>query len=383
MPTVPATPIDQVIEPTCDAVEASVAGGKRICLKCEQPKSEAEFHKSPRARDGLSNLCGECHRAITLGAVFTLSNKQAAEVMNALEAGKTLRRIAGGGRFGKPICSLRNFRKHCELFPEWGLKANELADVNRQAADKLKGDSSKSFAFRTHCSRGHALTPENIYLKSTNGTRQCRACNIAAVARGAPMTKRKEELVRRAVLTGMSISDITGARRSKHRQIVSNGTLKNFRLQNPEFNRFIIENICERSRKTLLSSMGVAPIDRSLLRFSSAPVENGHQEIPLYVPEPGDIEWLYSLTPRSMSEADRWDVASDITVALLERRLRKEDVPQRIREFTGGHRKLFAGGEYGSVRAPLSLDVPIFLDGKTTRIEAVSIALWSEQSINS
>ncbi len=52
------------------------------------------------------------------------------ETMKALRAGRTLRRICGGGKFGPAIASLTKFRKHCKLYPEWGAEAKRLAIAN-------------------------------------------------------------------------------------------------------------------------------------------------------------------------------------------------------------------------------------------------------------
>jgi len=63
-----------------------------------------------------------------------------------LEAGDTLRTIVGGGK--KTICSRKAFHKHCELNPEWGTKALDLAERNRKLADKRKGRSDPNLPVR-------------------------------------------------------------------------------------------------------------------------------------------------------------------------------------------------------------------------------------------
>jgi len=41
----------------------------------------------------------------------------------------------------------------------------------------LRGvSSSAAYAKRTHCERGHALTPENVYVRPNGEGRKCRKC---------------------------------------------------------------------------------------------------------------------------------------------------------------------------------------------------------------
>lgn len=48
------------------------------------------------------------------------------------------------------------------------------------------------YGARTHCDRGHALTPENVYVRSDGG-RRCRVCNLAKGKRDyASMSTRQE-----------------------------------------------------------------------------------------------------------------------------------------------------------------------------------------------
>ncbi|MGF6431515.1 hypothetical protein [Bradyrhizobium elkanii] len=341
------------------------------CRCCEKELPLANFY--PGMRGGVTRTCISCTNAITGGRiVFTMNATEANRFIERLEAGETLRLILGAKG---AICSKQSFLKHCEMHPEWAKRAQELATHNAAEALKRKG-SDKAFANKTHCSKGHPLTPENVGIKPVNGTRYCKVCNLANVKRGAPMTPQKAEHVRRAILTGMRISDITGSARTKHRQIVSNGTLRTFRLQNPEFNRFIIENIGESSRRTLLSSMGVAPIERSLLRVALTPAADIREDVSLYVPEPGDYEWLYGLTPRYLTKNDRDMIVSDLWFELSERRLRREDAPTRVKDLIKKHNRENPSHAYGDIRSPLSLDAPAYLDGTMLRGETVSESLW-------
>jgi hypothetical protein len=45
-------------------------------------------------------------------------------------------------------------------------------------------------ARKTHCKHGHALTPENVYVRLDNGGRQCRTCNHIRESRRAKWRRR-------------------------------------------------------------------------------------------------------------------------------------------------------------------------------------------------
>lgn len=53
-----------------------------------------------------------------------------------------------------------------------------------EAENRRRGKNGVLKVRRTHCKHGHALTPDNVYVKSDGfGTRQCRICTIAASRR--------------------------------------------------------------------------------------------------------------------------------------------------------------------------------------------------------
>ena len=100
---------------------------------------------------------------------------QATECMAALEAGKTQRRICGGGSLGKPIVSLEKFKRHCTRYPIWGAKAADLAKVNAEAANALKGWKTGL----THCPKGHCYAVHGVARRRRgrkNGYQYCTAC---------------------------------------------------------------------------------------------------------------------------------------------------------------------------------------------------------------
>ncbi|WP_143274185.1 hypothetical protein [Bradyrhizobium canariense] len=112
------------------------------CRRCEQDLPFSSFRTGKKA----PRVCESCLSKLIAGAVFTMNAKEAMAFMARLEAGETLRTIVGGG--GNTICSKKAFRKHCELYPEWGTKAACLAQRNRKLADKRKGRSNPNLPVR-------------------------------------------------------------------------------------------------------------------------------------------------------------------------------------------------------------------------------------------
>jgi hypothetical protein len=292
-----------------------------------------------------------------------LSDEKAARMMIALRAGQTLK------RFGVTASRLE---AHFETHPEYAREARPLIEANAKAARLRKG-AGRSYKFRTHCLRGHALTQDNLYFKSTNGTRQCRTCTIAAVRRGGPVSQKQIEKVRRAVLTGMTIKAIT--RPSDGKPIMTFPQLKRVRLESAELNRFIIENVTNwRSLKTLLSQQGIAP-----LRGIESKIHLGRpaDDIELYEFQPGDVEWLYGLTPRFWPKFARDEVVGDLFLQLSERLIRRADVPGMIKSHITKHNRMFPPNfaKFGDGRL-VSLDARLFEDGAMTLGDTISRGLW-------
>ncbi|MCP1851219.1 MULTISPECIES: hypothetical protein [unclassified Bradyrhizobium] len=297
-----------------------------------------------------------------------LSEVEAAEILRKLTEGQTLKTIVMP--VGKQHHSFDRYRAE---HPDWDAIVTPLLHTNKHAA-RLAGFKAK-MAARTHCKRGHEYTIGNTYYRF-NGTRQCKTCNLLSQKTVKPIAPKMIELAKRALITNVSVENIT---RGPNRAMNS-VQWRHLRLTDPEFNRFVLENVNGRSLGTMQSRMGIAPL-MDITR--SARIENvgADASIPVYVEQPGDFSLFYSLTPRYLSDQDRFDVVANIYIALGERRVRREDVPQRIREFTKQHTEIFPTGEYGSAKSPYSLDVAVFDDGKMTRHETAHIGLWSEDSM--
>ncbi|WP_141339681.1 hypothetical protein [Bradyrhizobium sp. USDA 3458] len=294
-----------------------------------------------------------------------LTKAEAAEILSQLNAGHTLKTIVMP--VGKEHHSFDRYRAE---HPDWDAVVTPLLHTNKHIA-RLAGFKAK-MAARTHCKRGHEYTIDNTYYRF-NGTRQCKTCNLLSHDRVKPITPKMIEKAKRSLVSGFSVEQIIrGTDRSMNAV-----QWAHLRRTDAAFNRFVLENVNERSFATMQTRLGIAPL-ADITR--SARIENLGGEA-LYEPHPDDFAWFYSLTPRYLSETDRYDIVGNIYIALSERRITREDVPRRIREFTKQQTSMFSTGDYGSAKSPYSLDVAIFEDGKTTRGESVHIGLWSEESI--
>ncbi|CAL74420.1 hypothetical protein BRADO0477 [Bradyrhizobium sp. ORS 278] len=307
----------------------------------------------------------------------TMSDEVAAQVLQALRSGQTLFSICGGrpknGERYPRITYYEPYRAYCAAKPEYAREANALLAKSTAAANARKG-MSKSFKLRTHCLRGHALTLDNLYFKSTNGTRQCKACTLASIGRGGPVTKQQIEKVRRAVLTGMNISDITRSN-GKRKPILSFAQLKRVRIECDNLNRFIIENVHSwRSRKALIGPMGIARLDGRMAQIIRLP--RRADEIEIYEFRPGDFEWLYGLTPWTWPKFAREEIVGDLFLELSERLIHRDDIPGRVKFYVAKHNRDYPSVSHGDLRSPLSLDAPIFEDGNMTRADTIVRGLW-------
>jgi hypothetical protein len=62
-----------------------------------------------------------------------------------------------------------------------GTQQDNLADMRKKGRARYTSDRppwrGQHYKRRTHCSRGHAFTPENTRIRSDNGARRCLVCS--------------------------------------------------------------------------------------------------------------------------------------------------------------------------------------------------------------
>jgi hypothetical protein len=162
---------------------------------------------------------------------------QANEFMEALRAGRTLRRISGGGKFGPAIASPKKFHTHCKLYPEWGAEAKRLAIANAKAADVLKGSTKRS---RTHCGRGHPFAVHGLaYKNHVNGRRYryCKLCNRINSQQGGKLSDSIVEKIKSLVRAGNPLRSFTSG--GKPGYLARFNSVKLLRLKDAEFDRLV------------------------------------------------------------------------------------------------------------------------------------------------
>ncbi|WP_143274208.1 hypothetical protein [Bradyrhizobium canariense] len=126
--------------------------------------------------------------------------------------------------------------------------------------------------------------------------------------------------------------------------------------------------------RSFSSVHSIAPIRGLPVEIPSAFVRN---DIPLYVPQDGDYEWLFSLTPRYLQKSAREDIVGDLWIELSERRVDRAGVPACAKRMIAAYNKENPMKSYGDIRAPLPLDAPAYLDGTMSRVEIVAESLWA------
>ncbi|MET4484363.1 hypothetical protein [Bradyrhizobium sp. F1.13.3] len=259
---------------------------------------------------------------------------------------------------------LRLYRKSN---PAWEAKFKPVITRNSRLAT-----AAGSRGYQTHCKYGHALTDDNVKVDSRNGTRACITCRRAFI--GAPVTEEAIRTVECGLLTGMSFKQLTSPAAGR-RSTLSFLQVRTLRLTRPDVNRrWAMAARNPGTVRSFSSVHSIAPIRGLPVEIPSDFVRN---DIPLYVPQDGDYEWLYSFTPRYLQKSARDDIVGDLWIELSERRVSRTDIPACARRLIAAFNKENPMKAYGDIHSPLPLDAPAYLDGTMSRVEIVSEGLWA------
>jgi hypothetical protein len=233
------------------------------------------------------------------------------------------------------------------------------------AISKANTSKGKGNALRvtTHCRAGlHAMTGENVFIDGTHGRRRCLACRRASTARLPMIAIEVVEKVKLALTRGASISQITqgkpvgGGKRSSSLVIASPKALKRYRIENPDFDRFVMAAMSD--------SLIVGQRLRHQRKANAAKRE-----------ETNDYFRVRALVP--VGNPHRDDIVSRIFEALLSGSLKREDIGIRIKVYVTELSRLFPTNYAKFGNSPLvSLDEVMFEDGSATRGDTVSRGLW-------
>ncbi|MCC8964507.1 hypothetical protein H8A95_19845 [Bradyrhizobium sp. Pear76] len=294
--------------------------------------------------------------------------------MALLEAGFSLSEIVKGLRNRKRIRpglhTKRTFETYCDQNPKWGVRAKALVLANGEAARLRRGAPKR---LTTHCNRAHLFEPSNTGMR-WNGYRYCKRCDRDNQKVGPELRPEAVEAVRLAVLNGRTIDDITHTRNGR-RAICTFKALKRYRIEQPEFDRFMIENAKNRISRAVLIKCRIVPANATYFRLDVT-----RDDIPPFEMLPGDYEWIQSIlrskrVPFEVTD----DLAQDIFVSLLSRAISRDQVARRVDDFLSAHYGRNARKGYGTIQAPLSLDDPVRRDSKVTLWSKATRRLWGDE----
>jgi len=297
----------------------------------------------------------------------TMSVEVAEIVIAALGSGKTLREICNGRH---RITYYERFRTYCAAHPEYARRANALAQRNAAAAQKRKGHNAK----RTRCKNGHSLTdPANVRLHFNRGysRRTCLTCERLCEAR--PMIAGEVKRVAAAVKSGFKIDDITRSAPGLPR-IVGFKKLRRHRVDHPEFDRFLIENMNNANSRSKLLHCRIVPENARWQFAVPAILKPARKDIPPFLMRDEDVPWVLSLIPRAVPDQSRYDVLQDVFLVLSAREISRDQVAEWIRKRSAKYVLRQSNGR--DPRDPWSLDAPAYLEGTITRGDTISRGLW-------
>jgi hypothetical protein len=190
---------------------------------------------------------------------------------------------------------------------------------------------------------------------------------------GAKMKPEQVRRVRAAVAAGFNISEITRGGRGL-KSIVTFNTLKRYRVEHPEFDRFIIESARDPRSIIRLRKFEIVPANQRFDLVAPAVVKLARKEVPPFLLRDDDIAWIRTLIPRSVPDYARADALQDAFVALSAREISREELPAAMRKIASRYVQLKTDGR--DPRAPWSLDAPAYREGAMLRGETVSEGLW-------
>ncbi|MGY4237288.1 transposase-like protein [Bradyrhizobium sp. USDA 4449] len=231
----------------------------------------------------------------------------------------------------------------------------------------------RNMMLRTHCKRGHLLTPETsriITVKhhvQTRGTWQHRECQICRreFNKTSKFTTEQVDALLKGAEAGLTLSRLTSYRHPDTRVMRVNqyntamcADPKIAAMLRPIFarNRSIAHQLVH-PRKLILPK-----------RIDRRPVLTGI----IAAPSNEIFTAVDSAVPRYLDCETRKEVLSAMMLAILEGTLAIEDAPQRWREFQRAAYRMFPT-KYG----PVSLDGPAFRDSETPLVERISVGLWN------
>jgi hypothetical protein len=239
--------------------------------------------------------------------------------------------------------------------------------VRKLSWENFKKKSRESSYWRRRtaemCLKGlHPMTGANVRIDPSRGRRCCLACRNYARDNPPRMTSLAIGKVKQALEAGATTGQVCFGRPvgggKIDRRLILTTTHKFYqqRRLDPELDRFVLDAIDKRIGRT-----------NPVLAVAAGTFK--------YEWDPRDPELIRSLLPRNFPDTDV--VINEVIVSLLEGRLDRSQIGEKIRWYIKAHYRAFPVNfaKFGNSRL-VSLDEVMFDDGTATRGDTVSRGLW-------
>jgi hypothetical protein len=279
-----------------------------------------------------------------------LSDEKATRMMAALRDGQTLRLFC---------VTAPRLDAYFAIHPEYAREARPLIEANAKAALLRKGARLRNL---THCINGHTLADARVYYQHGYIKRDCRTCWKIRSQRGGVMKPEALIKVKAALTRGATIGliihgrPVGGGKPDPSLRIVDAGILSRYRRENPGFNRFVLDAI----EKRIGMSNPVLAVAAGTFKYEW---------------DPADRQFIWAMLPEHFPDKDV--VINDMIVSLLEGRLDRSQIGDKIHQYIRAQNRLFPTkyAKFGNSRL-VSLDEVMFEDGTMTRGDTISRGLW-------
>ncbi|NUU40365.1 hypothetical protein [Tardiphaga robiniae] len=329
-----------------NAIKAAFAANPKIA---DQLRKRSAANAAKHRADALSNKRrgGYVHDG---KAAPPISDVIAAQILAGARDGASMWQLVRGKY---RLVGQGQFDRYAKAHPDWSREVRALFDRNRSIN---RGAQQRNKEF---CLRGHSLADARVDFHEGRFKRTCRSCLREGHLLGKPMTDQTAQQVRIRLSEGSTLSELMGSpqngKRDRSKYLVAANSLYLYRRSNPSFEAAIAPFI-ERNRERAK--------DRQRTHLRTAVARR----------DVNDYDIISSMVPTSIERHMRDDIISTVFLDILEGRISKEQVKDRVRDYVRQQNKLFRG--FTKYAAP-SLDAPAYFDSKIPLIETLS----SEDSI--
>lgn len=246
-----------------------------------------------------------------------------------------------------------------------GVRPPWFRNLTKEEHAKGREVFSAKMAARTHCKKGHPLTPDNI-MSGASSKRGCRKCFRYMQMHG-PIGPDVARRVIEAAQAGKTLNEIAGYRGSAYvgDRIARPSRIRTFMKENPKIG-VRLEKLFRKNRELKLIEM----YQRVMIAAPAILRNDGR-----------DAFGAIQSATRHLFEPIRGAVQSDLWTAVAEGRLRVSEIPARVQEFV---RKYYRDEKHAvdSRWGNKSLDAAIGNDGFSLHDTVAHVGAWSPISVN-